>query len=241
MFLAEPRNVIVAGIRRDGRPHLSPNWFYWDGQHFYVSTTRSRVKYAIFRRDPRAQLLIDDSTRFRAVLVAATVEIREDLAAAPPPAHADTAAGPRPPRAAVARGPPPGSLPHPRLGRPAPVPPPRRCSVPPHRAVPGPDPPARAAAPPPPPPVSRVPAHCRVPAGTTRQRQPDPTEPHRAGHPIRRHPTPPAAWAAVPAPRRSRRAADPRDRRRYPWVPDGPRPRRTTETAAGTGTIALDK
>jgi hypothetical protein len=22
-FLAEPRNVIVAGIRRDGRPHLS--------------------------------------------------------------------------------------------------------------------------------------------------------------------------------------------------------------------------
>jgi len=27
-FLAEPRNVVVAGIRRDGRPHLSPNWFY---------------------------------------------------------------------------------------------------------------------------------------------------------------------------------------------------------------------
>ena len=79
-FLAEPRNVIVAGIRRDGRPHLSPSWFYWDGQRFYVSTTRSRVKYAIFRRDPRAQLLIDDPTGFRAVLVPATVEIREDLA-----------------------------------------------------------------------------------------------------------------------------------------------------------------
>jgi len=78
-FLAEPRNVIVAGIRRDGRPHLSPNWFFWDGERFYVSTTRSRVKYAIFRRDPRAQLAIDDSTGFRAVLVPATVEIREDL------------------------------------------------------------------------------------------------------------------------------------------------------------------
>jgi hypothetical protein len=39
------------------------------------------VKYAIFRRDPRAQLLIDDPTGFRAVLVPATVEIREDLAA----------------------------------------------------------------------------------------------------------------------------------------------------------------
>ena len=80
-FLAEPRNVVVAGIRRDGRPHLSPNWFYWDGECFYVSTTRSRVKYAIFRRDPRAQLLVDDSTAFRAVLVPATAEIREDIAA----------------------------------------------------------------------------------------------------------------------------------------------------------------
>ena len=80
-FLGEPRNVVVAGIRRDGRPHLSPNWFYWDGQRFFVSTTRGRVKYSIFRRDPRAQLLIDDSTGFRAVLVPATVEIREDIAA----------------------------------------------------------------------------------------------------------------------------------------------------------------
>jgi len=80
-FLAEPRNVIVAGTRRDGRPHLSPNWFWWDGQRFHVSTTRDRVKYAIFRRDPRAQLLIDDPVGFRAVLVPATAEIREDIAA----------------------------------------------------------------------------------------------------------------------------------------------------------------
>ena len=80
-FLAERRNVVVAGVGRDGRPHVTPNWFYWDGQRFYVSTTRGRVKYAIFRRDPRAQLLVDDSTGFRAVLVPATVEIREDIAA----------------------------------------------------------------------------------------------------------------------------------------------------------------
>lgn len=80
-FLAEPRNVVLAGIRRDGRPHLSPNWFYWDGQRFYVSTTRDRLKYKIFKRDPRAQLLIDDPTGFRAVLVPAAVEIREDIAA----------------------------------------------------------------------------------------------------------------------------------------------------------------
>jgi PPOX class probable F420-dependent enzyme len=80
-FLAEPRNVIVAGTRRDGRPHITPNWFYWDGERFYVSTTRHRVKYRIFRRDPRAELLVDDPTSFRAVLVPATVEVREDIAA----------------------------------------------------------------------------------------------------------------------------------------------------------------
>jgi PPOX class probable F420-dependent enzyme len=73
--------VIVAGTRADGRPHLTPNWFHWDGRRFYVSTTRGRVKYAVFRRDPRAQLAVDDSTGFRAVLVPATVEIREDIAA----------------------------------------------------------------------------------------------------------------------------------------------------------------
>jgi PPOX class probable F420-dependent enzyme len=78
-FLAEPRNVTVAGVRKDGRPHVTPNWFYWDGERFYVSTTRSRVKYAIFRRDPRAELVVDDSTGFRTVLLEATVEIREDL------------------------------------------------------------------------------------------------------------------------------------------------------------------
>jgi hypothetical protein len=39
------------------------------------------VKYAIFRRDPRVELALDDSTGFRAVLVRGNVEIREDLAA----------------------------------------------------------------------------------------------------------------------------------------------------------------
>ena len=78
-FLAEPRNAVVAGTRADGRPHATPNWFHWDGQRFYVSTTRDRVKYRLFERDPRAQFLIDDATGFRYVMVYGTVEIRHDL------------------------------------------------------------------------------------------------------------------------------------------------------------------
>jgi PPOX class probable F420-dependent enzyme len=80
-FLADRRNLILAGTRADGRPHATPNWFYWDGERFYVSTTRDRAKYNIFRRDPRAQLVVDDPERLRAVLIAASVEIREDTAA----------------------------------------------------------------------------------------------------------------------------------------------------------------
>lgn len=80
-FLAERRNIVIAGIRRNGEPHVSPNWFYFDGEKFYVSTTRSRVKYQVFRNNPRAVLLIDDSTGFRYVRVPVTVDIREDLPA----------------------------------------------------------------------------------------------------------------------------------------------------------------
>jgi len=59
-FMAEPRNATVAGIRSDGRPHLTPNWIWFDGDRFYNSTTRDRAKYRIFSRDARVQLIIDD-------------------------------------------------------------------------------------------------------------------------------------------------------------------------------------
>jgi PPOX class probable F420-dependent enzyme len=80
-FLAERRNLILAGTRPDGHAHLTPTWFYWDGKRFYVSTTRRRAKYDLFRRDRRAQLAVDDPAGLRAVLIPATVEIREDIAA----------------------------------------------------------------------------------------------------------------------------------------------------------------
>ena len=80
-FLAEPKNIIVAGIRRDGRPHVSPNWFFWDGEKFYVSTTRKRAKYNIFRRDPRVELVIDDPADRRYIGLSGTVEVREDIPA----------------------------------------------------------------------------------------------------------------------------------------------------------------
>lgn len=78
-FLAQPINVMVAAIRRDGRPQMSPNWFYWDGEKFYISTTRTRRKYPNLRRDPRVQLAVDDPTGFKTVLIDGVTEIWEDL------------------------------------------------------------------------------------------------------------------------------------------------------------------
>ncbi len=78
-FLAEPRNVMVGAIRRDGRPQMTPNWFYWDGARFYISTTRTRAKYKNLRRDPRVQLVLDDPTAFRTVVIDGTAEFWEDI------------------------------------------------------------------------------------------------------------------------------------------------------------------
>jgi PPOX class probable F420-dependent enzyme len=77
-FLTEPRNAVVIGIRRDGTPQATPNWFSWDGQHFYISTTRKRAKYPIFKRDPRVTLLIDDAEGRRYIATAGTAEVGED-------------------------------------------------------------------------------------------------------------------------------------------------------------------
>ncbi len=59
ILLAEPRNAIVGGIRKNGRLHMTPNWFLWDGERFFVSITRHRVKYRVFTNVSRVQLVGD--------------------------------------------------------------------------------------------------------------------------------------------------------------------------------------
>ncbi|MFQ5879531.1 MAG: PPOX class F420-dependent oxidoreductase [Dehalococcoidia bacterium] len=59
-FLAEKRNAIVATIRKDGTPQVTPVWFEWDGEVFRFSITKDRAKYPNLRRDPRLALCIDE-------------------------------------------------------------------------------------------------------------------------------------------------------------------------------------
>lgn len=83
-YLAEPRNAIVIGFRQNGLTQSTPNWFLWQDGKFFISTTKTRAKYRIFKRDPRIQLVIDESMGFRYLTIDGTVEIGDDIDAGLP-------------------------------------------------------------------------------------------------------------------------------------------------------------
>ena len=62
-FLRERPHAIVATIMSDGRPQLTPNWYLWDGERFWVSTLDWTVKVKNAKRDPRVTLCIDGPDR----------------------------------------------------------------------------------------------------------------------------------------------------------------------------------
>src|SRR4029079_7141021 len=62
-FLREQPHAIVATLMKDGRPQLTPNWYLWDGERFWVSTLDWTIKVKNAKRDPRITLCIDGSGR----------------------------------------------------------------------------------------------------------------------------------------------------------------------------------
>jgi PPOX class probable F420-dependent enzyme len=77
-LLAKPLDAILAVSRRSGGPQLTPVWFYWDGEAFYFSTTRSRSKYPNLRRHPQTSVIVDDQAAHRYVAAYGHAEIAED-------------------------------------------------------------------------------------------------------------------------------------------------------------------
>ena len=59
-FLATMPNVIVATVRRTGLPQLTPVWYLWTGEEFWISCAASTAKVHNLRRDARIVLCIDD-------------------------------------------------------------------------------------------------------------------------------------------------------------------------------------
>ena len=59
-FLAGEPNLILATIRKDGRPQLSPVWFVWRDGAFFISTTKATAKWRNLLRNPGCSGIIDN-------------------------------------------------------------------------------------------------------------------------------------------------------------------------------------
>lgn len=85
-FLRVRRNAVLATIRRDGVPQLSPVWFLWTGELFILSAGRQTAKAANLHRDPRVSLcIVDDEPGARYLFASGTAvpvpeEARRDYA-----------------------------------------------------------------------------------------------------------------------------------------------------------------
>ena len=56
-------NVIVATVRRDGAPQLTPNWFLWTGDVFWISTAAATVKTRNLRSATRGSCCASTTCR----------------------------------------------------------------------------------------------------------------------------------------------------------------------------------
>jgi len=57
-FLGEHRLAVVGAVRADGRPQLSPVYYTMDGDDLVISTTATRAKAKVVRRDDRVSVCV---------------------------------------------------------------------------------------------------------------------------------------------------------------------------------------
>lgn len=77
-FLNGKHNAILATIKKDGSPQLTPMIYRWDGEQFWISTTKDRAKYTNMRRDPRISLCIDNAETTTSVIATGKARITEE-------------------------------------------------------------------------------------------------------------------------------------------------------------------
>ena len=60
--LETERNIWVASVRPDGRPHLAPVWFAWHAGKLYVCTEPGSVKARNISQNRRVVLALEDGS-----------------------------------------------------------------------------------------------------------------------------------------------------------------------------------
>lgn len=54
------KNIWVATVRPDGRPHLTPVWFIYYSNKIYISIDPKSIKYQNLRNNPNIALALED-------------------------------------------------------------------------------------------------------------------------------------------------------------------------------------
>ena len=78
-FLQEAHLLDLATITPEGFPHVTPVWYLWDGEHFLISTTRTRKKARNLAKNPKAGFSIaPEELSYKAVVGYGTVDMEPD-------------------------------------------------------------------------------------------------------------------------------------------------------------------
>jgi PPOX class probable F420-dependent enzyme len=80
-FLEQAILARIATVRPDGRPHVVPVWFWWDGTSIYVETPPTFVKARNLMANPRCAFSIDiteGGLRFKAVILEGKAQLIHD-------------------------------------------------------------------------------------------------------------------------------------------------------------------
>ena len=61
--LQTDRNVWLATVRPNGKPHLIPIWFVWHNDKFYICTEGSSVKIKNIQANPCVSVSLEDGNK----------------------------------------------------------------------------------------------------------------------------------------------------------------------------------
>jgi PPOX class probable F420-dependent enzyme len=78
-LLTDPNIAVVATIRPDGTPQVTPTWVDYDGEHVLVNTAEGRAKADNLQRDPRVSVFVlDPGNVYNWVSITGPVEMTND-------------------------------------------------------------------------------------------------------------------------------------------------------------------
>jgi hypothetical protein len=63
-FLSEQRTSRVATASQDGRPHVSPLWFVWDGSALWLYSIVRSQRWTDLERNPRCAVVVDAGVHY---------------------------------------------------------------------------------------------------------------------------------------------------------------------------------